>query len=175
LQDLGEKWLAAVCNHWQSARRADRNESAAPPEFDSRHYREGAARIEFSDPVPLSQLTAADEHAMSRWAGYLSRGSITLLSAFWKSGKSTLLTHLVKAAERGGELCGLKVEPCQLLVVSEEPDGLWVARRDQLHIGDHAHLIGRPFKTKASFTEWADFLAHLEKHVRQQEFALVSF
>src|SRR5262249_23981306 len=47
--------------------------------------------------IPASQLRKADTQTSWLWHGYLTRNGITLLSALWKAGKTTLLCHLLKA------------------------------------------------------------------------------
>jgi hypothetical protein len=103
-------------------------------EFDSRTYKEHPARIEFREPVPASQLQVVDMSQAAIWPGYLYRGTVTLFAALWKIGKTTLLGHLLARTSEGGELCGLEVAPCKVLVISEEPAGLWAERRDRLGI-----------------------------------------
>ena len=40
------------------------------------------------------------------WEGYLGRGNITLLTSYWKSGKTTLLAGLLHQMAAGGTLLG---------------------------------------------------------------------
>src|SRR5262249_56893132 len=108
-------------------------------------------KVALPPAVPLSALQAEEESARWLWHGYLAREEVTLFSALWKAGKTTLLAHLLKAMETGGAFCGRKVEACSVLYVTEERQGKWAARRDALQIGDHCHAVIRPFRTKPPF------------------------
>lgn len=67
--------------------------------------------------------------------------------AVFDSGKSTLLAHIVAQMAHGGDVAG-RVRAGSALVVSEESALLWCRRRDDLQIGDHVHLLCRPFLGK---------------------------
>ena len=69
------------------------------------------------------------------WDGYLARGSITLLTGWWKIGKSTLLSALLGRLGSGGDLAGRAVVPGKALVVSEEGLGPWLRRFGRHGIG----------------------------------------
>src|SRR5262249_51911703 len=55
---------------------------------------------QFADPIPASQLAPNGSQVDWIWPGYIAPGAVTLLTALWKSGKSTLLGHLLKAMGR---------------------------------------------------------------------------
>jgi hypothetical protein len=137
--------------------------------------RSSEAAKPFPPPIPASQLAAGGTTADWLWRGYLARGSVTLLTSLWKSGKSTLLSHLVKTAGQGGELAGLAVAAGNVLVVSEEPQALWAGRRDKLGIGDHAGFYVRPFLGRPDPLAWLAFLAHVAALTKEQALALVCF
>src|SRR5262245_33064613 len=59
------------------------------------------------------------------WHGYLARGSITLLTALWKSGKTTLLAHLLRAMGTVDNFCGQAITPARVLYVTEECETHW--------------------------------------------------
>src|SRR5215831_8770334 len=121
----------------------------------------GAATAGFSSPVPASALTRRPEEQRWLWTGCLARGTASLLAALWKVGKSTLLAHLLRSLEGGGCLCGLDVQPCRVLYVTEEAEDLWADRRDDLGIGDHVRFQVRPFLSRPTFPDWIRFLDHL--------------
>jgi hypothetical protein len=91
----------------------------------------------------------------------------------WKAGKSTMLSHLLKAFERGGHFCGLRVERCGVLVVTEEPQHRWADRRDELNLADNVSLMVRPFKRKPDLARWQTFLQEVELHVKADGFKVV--
>ena len=60
--------------------------------------------------VPFEELAAQTPPTVRwLWHGYLARGSITLLTSQWKSGKTTLLSILLGRLKTGGDLAGLRV------------------------------------------------------------------
>lgn len=124
-------------------------------------------------PVPASQLTGG-EAVPWLWEGYLAKGYTTLFSGIWKGGKSTMLAHLLKAMGEGGELGGA-VAKGRALIVSEEGQGLWSGRRDDLGIGDHCEFICRPFKGRPGDRGWLSFVDHLARLVAERRFGLVVF
>lgn len=128
----------------------------------------------FPDPIPASQLTAAPG-ATWLWHGYLPRGGITLLSALWKAGKTTLLAHLLKAMGAGGEFCGLQLDPGRVLYVTEESQTKWVERRDKLGIKDHVEFQVRPFAAKPDRARWEALLAHVRRVSQARAYDLVVF
>src|SRR5262245_4478049 len=50
------------------------------------------------------------------WHGLLAPGKLTLLTSLWKSGKTTLLAHLLARRRCGGDFLGLPVTPGVSLV-----------------------------------------------------------
>ncbi|RTL26386.1 MAG: hypothetical protein EKK55_07805 [Rhodocyclaceae bacterium] len=124
----------------------------------------------------MSELSAQADDVKWIWNGYLARGGITLLSALWKSGKSTLLSHLLKAL--GGsesQFLGQAVQPSRVLYVSEEHESIWADRRDNLLIGDHVGMACRPFKNRPTMVEWRDYLKLLAEETRKHQFDLIVF
>jgi len=82
------------------------------------------------------------------WDGYLARGSITLLTGWWKIGKSTLLAALLGRLGAGGDLGGRAVAPGKALVVSEEGLGPWQERFRRHGIGDWASFLCNAYTTR---------------------------
>jgi predicted ATP-dependent serine protease len=101
------------------------------------------------------------------WDGFLARGRITLLGALPKCGKTTLLTHLLKAHEAGGTFCGRALTPGSAVVVTEESPDEWAQRRNALGLTDAVRVLPRPFFGKPSYEEWLSFLTHLIAHFEQ--------
>ncbi len=123
-----------------------------------------------------SELMAQDDDTKWLWKGYLPRGGITLFSALWKSGKSTLLSHLIKALDGSvTEFLGQEVAPSRVLYVAEEDEKIWAGRRDTLLLGDHIGFVIRPFKMRPTVHEWRGHLAQLKEEVIRHRFDLVVF
>lgn len=106
--------------------------------------------------------------------GYLSRGGVTLLSAIWKAGKSTWLSHLVKAFGDGSaEYCGRAIKQGKVLYVTEEDQETWAERRDELGLRDNAAVICRPFNGRPNAEQWKKLIDGLAAAVTEHGFDLV--
>jgi hypothetical protein len=141
-----------------------------PPDPESK-----AAESPFAAPIKASELQSSTEGTPWLWHGYLVRGHVTLLAAYWKCGKTTLLAHLMRVLEKGGIFCGHCVEPGSVLYVTEESEQLWAERRDRLGLADHCRFQVRPFKLKPRFGDWLAFLAHLRDQLISKPADLLVF
>jgi hypothetical protein len=122
----------------------------------------------------MSELRVREQNDKWLWHGYVSRGGVTMLSALWKAGKSTLLSHLLRAFDgRSEQFLGLPITASRVLYVSEEHEELWAERRDDLNIGDHVGMVCRPFRGRPSPAEWAAFIGKLVGIVQKHRFDLV--
>jgi hypothetical protein len=129
----------------------------------------------FGAPIPFSQLKAVSEEALWLWRGGLARGHVTLMSALWKAGKSTLLTHLLRQLGTGGGFLGQPVSPGKALVISEESQSIWAARRDALRLGDWCRLWPQPFVGKPRKEDWLAFLSAVCKALDDDPAELIVF
>ena len=127
----------------------------------------------YPNPVPISQLGSADAVKWV-WTGYLARMHTTLFTGLWKAGKTTLLAWLLKVFATGGNLGGV-VQQAKVLVISEESKALWSRRREDLGLGDHVHIIARPFLGRPSAPQWQGFINHLARLVRMVGYDVVVF
>ncbi|HYE78515.1 MAG TPA: AAA family ATPase, partial [bacterium] len=122
----------------------------------------------------MSELRRQPDGTKWLWEGFLSRGGVTLFSALWKIGKTTLLGYLVRSFDgRSTEFLGQKVTPSKVLYVTEEHEELWAERRDELGIADHVGMVCRPFRGKPSPAEWVQFIGKLVEAVAEHQFDLV--
>jgi DNA-binding transcriptional ArsR family regulator len=126
-------------------------------------------------PIPISELDTDTVGVEWLWDGLLARGHVTDLVGYWKSGKSTLVAALLQRLADGGELAGQVVRPGKALVVSEEPRGKWLERREALALGDHVHVISRPFPKRPNHAEWHAFTSHITRLVVEHGYDLVVF
>ena len=117
----------------------------------------------FPLPVIASALKANADPLSWLWRGFIAAKGITLFSALWKAGKTTLLAHLVRNMADGTALCGYEVTPATVLYITEESESRWAKRRDALGIGDNVHFICRPFKAKPSIVQWRAFVTHVQE------------
>lgn len=122
-----------------------------------------------------SELQLATKEGLWLWDGCLPVGGTTLLSALSKAGKTTLLSLLLREAERGGVFCGRAVKPCRVLYVSEEAESRWAERRDAVGLGDHVSFVCRPFLRKPTMNEWSVFLGYLRQAIDTKGFNVVVF
>lgn len=124
----------------------------------------------------MSELRMQVENEKWLWRGYLSRGGVTLFSALWKIGKSTLLSHLIRSFDgRRTEFLGMPILPSKILYVTEETEELWAERRDDLGIGDHVGMVCRPFRGRATTEQWVEFLGKVAQTVADHRFDIVVF
>src|SRR5260370_40792287 len=78
------------------------------------------------------------------WDGYLAPGNITLLTSRWKTGKTTLLTGLLRGMAKGETFLGPRLAAGRALVLSEECSEVWTERLTRRPVGPHAEPLSRP-------------------------------
>lgn len=121
-----------------------------------------------------SELQAAAEADTAwLWHGLLRRGSISLLTSQWKSGKTTLAAVFLARMKTGGQLAELPVAAGKALVVSEEALTLWHQRSQKLDFGDHVCWFCRPFAGRPRREQWQALLGQIGELHAQHQFALV--
>ena len=107
-------------------------------------------------PLVFHDLSVDDMRAEPRnaddwlWHGYLMSGQMTLLTAMWKTGKTTLLAGLLAKMKTGGDFCGRKVKRGCALVVSEEAKKKWLDRAANLDLSPQVRFLCEPFKGRPS-------------------------
>lgn len=134
----------------------DKGNSIPPPIESDR------AGNELWTPVPITELKDAPPIDWL-WDGYIARGRITEFLGLWKSGKTTLVAHLLKGMAHGGEMAGKSVSKAKVLIISEEDSSEWKERKDEYGLGEDIDLICIPFKTKPSRKEWEAFTLYISK------------
>jgi hypothetical protein len=105
----------------------------------------------------------------------LAAGNVTLLTAQWKTGKTTLLSVLLSKLAIGGDLAGLNVRPGRAVIVTEESPQHWRLRGERLAFGSQATFICRPFVDKPSSDEWRGLIDYLAKLGAKRKIDLVAF
>jgi hypothetical protein len=125
-------------------------------------------------PLWYSDLKPADTQTDWLWPGYLLPGAVTLLTSFWKSGKSTLLAVLLSRLKTGGMLAGIPLRPGRVVVVSEEARELWWERGLSLTLDGHVQWFCRPFRGKPTAEEWLDLLDQIGNMHDQQPLDLLA-
>jgi hypothetical protein len=122
-----------------------------------------------------SELSAPHKTDEWLWHGYLPKSGMVLLSALWKAGKTTLLSHLLRALASDGSFLGREVKAAKVLYVSEEGEQHWVRRRDSMGLRDNAGFYLQPFKVRPAPSDWRGFVKQLAEDVTKYGFDLVVF
>jgi hypothetical protein len=143
----------------------------------------GAERTDTSGHIfgangsPLLHITSVGDLGPAEpvdwvWPNYLARGAITLFTGLWKAGKTTLLAHLLRDLRRGG---GLVERPIgdDVLVLTEEPTGVWANRRDDLDLDPSVHIAKRDTLGRPTADEWARIIGGLAEQVKAGSYAVV--
>lgn len=112
--------------------------------------------------VEASELDQAPAPKRWIWDGYLHPGQVTLLTSIWKSGKTTLLSHLLARRCNGGLLAGRAISAGVNVVVTEEPRELWHERHSRLRFGPRDCFICRPFVSLPAPSQWSDLVHFIE-------------
>jgi len=109
------------------------------------------------------------------WHGLLAPGKLTLLTSLWKSGKTTLLAHLLARRRHGGDFLGQAVAPGVSLVVSEEPPDLWPERARRHQLGKELAVLIRPFTGRPTFAQFEQLNAAILGLQAERQLDLVVF
>ncbi|MFH1244449.1 MAG: AAA family ATPase [bacterium] len=113
--------------------------------------------IDFA-PKLLSELIKEDYQIDWLWEGYIAKGHITLLSALWKAGKTTLIAELFRNMQVEGSLAGQKTNKCRVLYLSEEREAQWVERREEKKLSLPIYILCNPLKRKLKPDEWVKWV-----------------
>ena len=98
---------------------------------------------DFPTPIAAPDLHLhIDAGGESLWGPYIRRGHRTLFSAHPKTGKTTLIAHVLRSMGNGGYLAG-EIIKGTALVVTEESNRLWAQRAEKLGIGNHISVVGK--------------------------------
>jgi hypothetical protein len=126
-------------------------------------------------PLRPTELVSASQPGLSwLWHGYLTPGKVTALISPSKTGKTTLVSHLLARSAQGGPLAGRHVSRGRGLVVSEEATADWDTRCRQLGIGENVQFLCRPFQgARPTEAQWLALVGGLEALHRQEALDLV--
>ncbi len=125
------------------------------------------------EPKPITDLGPSVPPTWV-WEGYLAAGHSTLFTGLWKSGKTTLMSHVIQGITSGNKLVGA-AQTSPVLVISEEAPSHWIRRREDLGLGGTVHVINRPFKMRSTPDEWRRFISHVARLVARWRYCLVIF
>lgn len=133
-------------------------------------------------PIDICDLTSDKEEKEWIWDGFVAKNNVTLLSALWKVGKSTFISHLLKTMQEGGIFpqsnngsAKFEVKKSKVLILSEEGSDLWTERRDNLDITcrDTVWIMCRPLKQRLSYKKWVELLSEQGEFCRKNKVDLV--
>lgn len=123
-------------------------------------------------PLLLSQLSQDENPVEWVWEGFLAKKHLTLLSALWKAGKTTLITNLLKVIQEEGSLAGQKTHKAKVLILSEESNAMWSRRRDEHNITLPVWILSRPIRQKLGYKEWVTLLEQTSQFCKENEIDL---
>lgn len=109
------------------------------------------------------------------WDGYVAPGRITLFSSPARTGKTTLLSHLLARRHAGGSLLELSVTAGVTAVVTEESAADWHARHQRLDFGDKVCLYCRPFANQPTSEEFSQLMCEFLKLKEERNLDLAIF
>lgn len=150
-----------------------------PDGFDSIPVHPLESGVPESNPATIQIVSLADLAPAAEpvwiWPGYVARGSVTLFTGLWKAGKSTAIGYLLRDMYRGG---GLVTAPttAPTLIWSEEPEGIWSNRRDDLGLpGESILFARRPTFAKPNAAEWLQMIDTTRQAIEDRGVGLVVF
>lgn len=111
-------------------------------------------------PTLLKDLTTEHEGFEWIWENAIAKGHTTILSALFKSGKSTLLRCLLRAMANNEEFIGLPTKTSKVLIITEESKNEWIEKRESFELPEDENIWiwSRPYFTKLKYKEWVDFV-----------------
>lgn len=121
-----------------------------------------------SVPKPISELSIQENDTDWVWEGYLAKGHLTLFSALWKAGKSTLIAQLLKSIQAQKDFAGQPTKPVKTLILSEESENIWARRKEDLNLEDGIWLLCRPIKQKLSYQQWIELLKYCANFCKEK-------
>lgn len=127
------------------------------------------------DPVLLKDIKADDYKVDWIWEGFLAKGHMTMLSALWKSGKSTLLAGFIKDLQDNTTFCNKPTYKTKVLIISEESRTEWARRKEEFSINgeENVWLLPRPFNSRLNTKQWEWFLSKVSDFCTKYEVGLI--
>jgi len=96
-----------------------------------------------------------------------------LMTARPKTGKTTLISQMLREIENGGELAGMSINPTKVLILTEESEAKWGERREKFKLpGKSIHIVSRPMNKKYNNAEWVAALAKAVEICEKNEIKL---
>lgn len=130
-----------------------------------------------SDVVSWADMDAKEEKREWIWENYIAKGDISVMSAFYKAGKSTFLRCLYHSIGKEEEFVGQTTTKTKILVISEESPHLWVDYRSGFKKKDVKHVLvsARPLSASIGTKNWEKMIREVAIYCEENEIGLVVF
>ncbi|MEI7687897.1 MAG: AAA family ATPase, partial [Planctomycetota bacterium] len=125
------------------------------------------------EPTPITQLVRLNTNREYLLDKFILRNTTTLLSGYWKAGKTTFFSWLILSLIKGDTFLGLTCRPSKVLIVTEEDADIWCDRRDALGLTDQVGVIVNPFLSKPTLGVWREFIKRLVVIVKRDGYDIV--
>jgi hypothetical protein len=127
------------------------------------------------EPVSVATLRANPPPPRQwLWHGLISPGAVTLLTAVWKSGKTTLLAALLNQfGQEASLLAGRAVRRAKALILSEEAYDVWYDRVGRFGIPNNIMFWCRPLPGKPTPEQWEPLIERTLRICREHKVDLV--
>ncbi len=130
--------------------------------------------IDISLPQYLNDLSISKIDINWIWEGYIAKGKITLFSAIWKVGKSTLLYLLVKHISQTTPFMGKNTTKTNVLIITEEDEQDWVLRREMAGGMEGVWVHTYPFNgNKPSQKDWNTYFDRINEFCKTNSIGFV--
>lgn len=126
-------------------------------------------------PLNLLELKQEDFEVDYLWEGVIAKGRISILAAFAKAGKTTLISHLLKQMSDGGELADRLVSPTKVLILTEESQSDWLERKKELGLGDNIYIQCYPVLGALNEKQWMSLMSEVKSYCESKGIELVIF
>ena len=135
----------------------------------------GGGSFLIGDPIPWSDIKENENQKEWLWENYIAKGHITLLSALWKAGKSTLLRCLFLAMAEEQEFAGQPTKKTKVLVLSEEDKGDWSDKREDVNDDLIRPILvwSRPIRIKPNLKQWTELIEEVTERCKEDNINLV--
>lgn len=127
------------------------------------------------NPQKLEELKPEEFEVDYLWEGIIAKGRITILAAFAKAGKTTLISHLLKQMNEGGDLADRLVSPTKVLILTEESQSDWLERKKELNLGNNVRLQCYPVLGSLNEKQWMSLMNEVVSYCETEGVELVIF
>lgn len=133
------------------------------------------ASVLVGTPISLPNISTETTNKDWVWEDYIARGYVTLLSALYKAGKSTLLRCLLSAMQNEEEFAGRPTKKTKILIITEEAEGEWAEKREDFGLEDAQDILiwSRPIRVKPNLKQWVGITEELSQLCIKEQIGLI--